>query len=138
MRAFVEISLTGNISGAKKLDVYGLETGYPLRVPPVEVMRTLNGTTTQSYGVGKRVWEFSTMLYYGDTRTNYATKDFIDSLFGPPPTNGILFRDWLDATTVRSVVLLNVADGGKNLELKSPTADDPQSLYIVKFNLQEV
>lgn len=137
MNNYVEISITGNIAGAKKLDILELETPIPIQDTPITAGPNLNGTSYYSIGVGKLTWKFTAGIYYGDARSGYATMADIKAIFNATTSTAILlkYRDWLDAT-VYDAYLMNKG-AGDSIELVSATLDSANSFYKVKFDLRQ-
>jgi hypothetical protein len=137
MNNYVEISITGNISGAKKMDILEIENPIPINDTPATAGSNLNGGSYYSIGVGKLTWTFTAGIYYGDTRSGYATMTDIKAIFNATTATAILlkFRDWLDAT-VYDAYLINKGDPTA-IELVSATIDSATSYYKVKFQLRQ-
>ena len=134
---YVEISITGNIAGAKKLDILELETPIPILDTPVSGGSNLNGGTFYSIGQGKLTWKFTAGIYYADARSGYATMTDIKAIFNAVTATALLlkFRDWMDAT-VYDAYLMN-RGAADSLELISATIDATNSFYKVKFDLRQ-
>jgi hypothetical protein len=137
MNEYVEISITGNIAGAKKLDILEIETPIPIKDTPANHGVNLNGGSFYSIGVGKKVWKFIAGIYYGDARSGYATMTDVKAIFEAETSTAILlkFRDWFDAT-VYDAYLLNKG-AGDAFEMVSATIDSASSYYKVTFELRQ-
>lgn len=111
--SYIEVSQTGNISGAKKFLIKpdGAEPrGYEVAS---EVTETLDGTKVQSVGVGSNRWSFTVQVSYAGS-SGYASVADLRALFtaNTAATMQMKFRNTPDSgdTTVYDVLLTNKSD----------------------------
>lgn len=96
----------GAITDGKKLAILEDEPGTDT---PVEVDDgTLDGDTVISFGVSKRVWRMTAMVYYSSPPTGYASLSDVRGWFEDTTAAGnqYKFQD-LETSTIYDVVLLN-------------------------------
>lgn len=133
---YVEISTTGNIANSVRFDVFKINTPYPIPDTPMEWSQTLDGSSVQSFGSGRLVWDFECMVYYGETRVGWGNIASVYAIFAGTSLVPLKFRDWRN-TTVYDAILTNKGKTD-SLELISATQDAATSLYNVKFTLRQV
>lgn len=132
---YIEISTTGNISGAKKYDLLETESPIPYLDTPVTSGSTLSGNTFYSIGVGKKTWKFIAGVYHNDSRPGYASMSDALAIINATsePAISLKFRDWLSSSDTYTVYMMNRGQEGI-LELVTATIDATNSFY--KFSLE--
>lgn len=109
--SYIEISTTGNISGAKRY-AFTYEGSEPVQWDvPTRTGATLEGGRYISFGVGKKKWTYEVQIRYVAPDNGYAAMADMRSLFEASSIAGNVFkfRDNPDSgdTTVYDVILLN-------------------------------
>lgn len=135
MIEYVQISTTGNISGAKKYDILEFTNPYPYLDTRITSGSSLSGNTFYSVGVGKKTWKFVAALYHNDSRAGYGSMTDALAIINATsePAISLKFRDWLSNTTTYTVYLMNRGQDSI-LELVTATLDSSSSFY--RFNLE--
>ena len=135
MNEYIQISITGSIGGAKKYDFTKLTNPFVVPEAPQEWSATLNGTTTSSTGVAKRVWKAECPIRYTDSRSGYGSIPDAVAVFAFNGT--IKFIDWLTGTTY-DVIQINRGATKEAFVLRSATIDSANSLAMVTFEFREL
>lgn len=102
---YIEISTTGNISGALKYSIMpgsNIVDGFDT---PTEVSSTLNGDTVMSFGVGKQVWDFTVISNYGGAPAGWGSLADLKALFTSNVAQVLKIRD--QSSTVYDAILIN-------------------------------
>lgn len=130
---YIEISTTGNISGALKYAILASSGNVDGFQTQTEVSSTLNGDTVISMGVGKQVWDFNVIVNYGGAASGWGKLSDLKALFTSTSSTVLKLRD--QSSTVYDALLINKGDyQPKPLTVKWHEID---SKWVVRVNLKQ-
>lgn len=139
MADYIEISITGNISGAKKFRVLMnadiVDDGYTQAVDYQP--QTLDGSPMLAFGPGKKYFKYTLIFPYTGAATGYANYADALALFNTDTTAGdqLKFRAMKD-TTVYDVI--NAMKGTWQPRLLTKAKYDSAAVYTVDILLHQI
>jgi hypothetical protein len=139
MADYIEISTTGNISGAKKfrvlLEADIVDDGYTQAVDYQPA--TLDGSPMIAFGPGKKYFRYTLIFPYTGAAAGYANYADVQALFTTDTTAGnqFKFRAMKD-TTVYDVI--NAAKGAWQPRLLTKAKYDSAAVYLADILLHQI
>jgi hypothetical protein len=139
MADYIEISTTGNISGAKKfrvlLEADIVDDGYTQAVDYQPA--TLDGSPMIAFGPGKKYFRYTLIFPYTGAPAGYANYADVQALFTTDTTAGnqFKFRAMKD-TTVYDVI--NAAKGAWQPRLLTKAKYDSAAVYLADILLHQI
>jgi hypothetical protein len=139
MADYIEISTTGNISGAKKfrvlLSAEIVDDGYTQAVDYQP--QTLDGSPMIAFGPGKKYFRYTLIFPYSGAPTGYANYSDAQALFTTDTTAGVQFKfRAMKDTTVYDVI--NAAKGAWAPRLLTKAKYDAAAVYTIPIQLHQI